>query len=353
MKKHVLGWVIFFLPFFHLFGNPVIAPQAMISEFKFNGAASWDLEITFQYTQPFFKNQYDSICVGNAQGFSRIRLDYIADSTILFVVTSDSLVKPLSFNSAKDIIRLYSYYKYLGVLRDSVIYGSLPKSTIDTLPVEYSISRIDWSRFVKCNHPSIGNKNDTTGTCGFLKGYLYNKNDSLITKGIFSLDYPLVLHADGSYSTSIYSRKIQYTTIGNTAGYNYITPPIDTLVLNINPGSTVNADIHLHGDYIVVGIQERKSNIAQSVSIFNYPNPFNLSTNFVVTVPSSLSNTPKQIHVYNALGQNIRSLEFTTQQQIRWDGTNYNGTVVSSGMYFYQLIIGTTKYRTGSMILLK
>ncbi len=69
----------------------------------------------------------------------------------------------------------------------------------------------------------------------------------------------------------------------------------------------------------------------------NYPNPFNASTTirFALPVDSKVG-----LKIYNVAGQLVKeySEEMTAGfKSITWDGTNMNGDVVASGVYFYKL----------------
>src|SRR5574341_1237914 len=69
----------------------------------------------------------------------------------------------------------------------------------------------------------------------------------------------------------------------------------------------------------------------------NYPNPFNDSTTIRFALPVS-SNV--SLKIYNVAGQLVKefSEEMTAgYKSITWDGTNMNGDVVASGVYFYKL----------------
>ncbi len=70
----------------------------------------------------------------------------------------------------------------------------------------------------------------------------------------------------------------------------------------------------------------------------NYPNPFNPTT----VIPYSTHTTTKvRIHVFNLMGQQIRTLIDEEQKpgnyKIMWDGNNALGKTVTSGIYFYRL----------------
>ncbi|MCK5125106.1 MAG: T9SS type A sorting domain-containing protein [candidate division Zixibacteria bacterium] len=70
----------------------------------------------------------------------------------------------------------------------------------------------------------------------------------------------------------------------------------------------------------------------------NYPNPFNLSTQIDFTL---LRQSSYSITIFNILGQVVRRWEddFVPAGNyiLTWDGTDENGSVISSGVYFYRL----------------
>jgi S-formylglutathione hydrolase FrmB len=73
----------------------------------------------------------------------------------------------------------------------------------------------------------------------------------------------------------------------------------------------------------------------------NYPNPFNPTTMIKYYLP----NTQRiELSVYNILGQKIQTLvngfQTAGSKSIIWDGKNYQGKSVSSGIYFYRIQSG-------------
>ena len=87
-------------------------------------------------------------------------------------------------------------------------------------------------------------------------------------------------------------------------------------------------------------------------SLQNYPNPFNPSTtiSFSVTQNSDFVN----LEIYNLKGQKIRQYSiFNNQSSITWDGTDSNSKPVSSGIYFYKLIVDKKVVANRKMLLIK
>jgi len=70
----------------------------------------------------------------------------------------------------------------------------------------------------------------------------------------------------------------------------------------------------------------------------NYPNPFNPETSIRFSLPKAAK---VEVNVYNAVGQNIRTLVSTTlaagSHAVVWDGLDDSGMRTASGVYFYSL----------------
>ena len=88
----------------------------------------------------------------------------------------------------------------------------------------------------------------------------------------------------------------------------------------------------------------------------NYPNPFNPITDIRYQIADSRSPIHTTLKIYNILGQEVRTLVDEVQEPgyytATWDGTNYHGNNVPSGIYFYQMTAGRF-LKTRKMIVLK
>lgn len=358
MKKIFFSCFLFILMPIKMFvGNPVVIPQAFISEIKFDVNNNWILEITFGYSKPYLQQEYDSICIETSNGFSRLNLDNIEDSTNLFVITFDSLFTPLTINRDGDRIKLYSYLSlgsWSELTKDSLVFGDYPDSYLDYLPDDYSIARLGYGfGFAKDKNPTIGIENDTIGTCGTLSGFIYDKNNILVTSGNFILDNPIYINSAGIFTTSVFARRVVFKfMINNYEPGHFQGVFMDTIKLNINPDSLYINDIHILTDFIV-GVEEKRIENTSLISITNYPNPFNTTTNFIITIPNELQSKPKEINIYNSTGEKIFSMNSGEKLTASWDGKDMMGNPVSTGIYYYQLVIGGKTLKNGKMILLK
>jgi hypothetical protein len=70
----------------------------------------------------------------------------------------------------------------------------------------------------------------------------------------------------------------------------------------------------------------------------NYPNPFNANTQISFALPQSGKT---RLEVFNILGQKVNTLvdEYMTAgyKTVNWDGRDFSGREVTSGVYFYRL----------------
>ncbi len=72
----------------------------------------------------------------------------------------------------------------------------------------------------------------------------------------------------------------------------------------------------------------------------NYPNPFNPTTEIQYTVPTGKVT----LEIFNVLGQKVKTLvnesKVAGTYKVTWDGTDFAGNRVASGVYFYKLRSG-------------
>lgn len=88
----------------------------------------------------------------------------------------------------------------------------------------------------------------------------------------------------------------------------------------------------------------------------NYPNPFNPSTIISFNIPNGLADKKVELNIINIEGELVKKLINEKlpagNYLIRWDGTNQNGKLSASGIYFYKINIGQKQF-VGKMNLIK
>ncbi|MCC7431846.1 T9SS type A sorting domain-containing protein [bacterium] len=83
----------------------------------------------------------------------------------------------------------------------------------------------------------------------------------------------------------------------------------------------------------------------------NYPNPFNPETKITYELPAK---TKAKLTIFNVLGEKVQ--EFLIEKpsgSVVWNGKNFSGKQVSSGIYFYKLETRNGFSQTKKMILMK
>ena len=94
------------------------------------------------------------------------------------------------------------------------------------------------------------------------------------------------------------------------------------------------------------GFTESDPNLPRSAVLYqNYPNPFNQNTVIKFYLPDiGYQPAAIQIIIYDILGRRVRSLVdeplYPGGHEVVWNGTDDAGRALSSGVYFYRLLIG-------------
>jgi hypothetical protein len=110
------------------------------------------------------------------------------------------------------------------------------------------------------------------------------------------------------------------------------------------------------------GVSVEEELVLPEMSLSNYPNPFNPTTEIRFQISDYESNESAEIEIYNLKGQKIKEfapslchpefIEGQGEMKVTWHGTDDSGKPVSSGVYFYKLKVGKTEM-TKKMLLMK
>jgi flagellar hook assembly protein FlgD len=94
------------------------------------------------------------------------------------------------------------------------------------------------------------------------------------------------------------------------------------------------------------------------VNLRNYPNPFNPSTTISFNLTTEIAEST-ELTIYNLKGQKIRNFDVILSgveaelNSITWNGDDSNGKPVSSGIYYYKLVVDDKVIDTKKMLLMK
>ncbi|MDH4223819.1 MAG: T9SS type A sorting domain-containing protein, partial [candidate division Zixibacteria bacterium] len=147
----------------------------------------------------------------------------------------------------------------------------------------------------------------------------------------------------------------RFLPLGNYQGYLKIHSRDKNHFLN-----TLSIPVSLEVD-TTTSVEFEASQIPHTFELGqNYPNPFNPKTTIQFQFRSLEFGVREPIRttlsIYNLLGQKVRTLldeeKIPGNYRVVWDGKDQQSNKVSSGIYFYQLIVGN-RIETRKMLLLK
>jgi len=93
----------------------------------------------------------------------------------------------------------------------------------------------------------------------------------------------------------------------------------------------------------------KNSNEVKEFKSSSYPNPFNPSTKINFYLPQ---NDAVTIEIYNELGAKIKTL-VSTSFNLGEHSVDFNGSNLSSGIYYYKISTGLSGTQINKMILVK
>ena len=135
-----------------------------------------------------------------------------------------------------------------------------------------------------------------------------------------------------------------------TWGSNAITPPYHPTA---DGGQVMFAELQI---VFPVGVVANEDDVTPTVTSMlnqNYPNPFNPTTTISFSLPAA---THANLSIFNVKGQLVKTLAngelgFGSHSYV-WNGTDNNGSAVSSGVYYYRLNAGN-QTETRKMVMVK
>jgi hypothetical protein len=378
MKKVIIFIISILFIQAQIRSNPVDNTAiAKLSELVFDDSTHWTMELLFPF-DGYQSSSTDSIIFRISNIEAKLKVTY-PDGIQIGVINADSLSVPLFINRNGDKIEIdtYSHRNSIQMLRqDLLIFGDYKGASVGKPVSGYSIIR----NFVKAERnplnidcltkkPSLGVFNDTLGLGALMKGNIYDNDNKPVTKlkgfpvfqeYYFEKDTPLTIYADGTYQTQIFRKFEKEMKDHLSVGINNFPGWSDTVAIepielkDIHPDTVVVQDIHLkNNEYVLSSVKNNVLPESEALILINYPNPFNSSTNFYIKVPEKLKRKQGDICIYNTSGRFVKKIILKEGLRSSWDGTNENGHMMPSGLYYYQLNIDKQMIKSCSMILLK
>jgi hypothetical protein len=369
--------------------NPIVLypPQAFISEVFFPGSAQWTMELEIYIPGYWLSgNNIDSIIIQSTSGRSKL-LSFPVNGYNLITINSDSLAVPLSINHSLDTIRVLTYinpqvvgFGFDPVYTHQLVFG-YPDCEIPQLNSGQSICARERQAgnplyFYLDNSPTVGNINDTIGATATLHGRFFDSRDNLIT---FSLndhsfvlspnaeeqtypDYPWWLFFpisqfefdnDGSFTTKVLARNATITKVENLEcsfcyyGTRLMTDlPCTPFSYNLEPGQTLEQDIHLSDSSFLAGYFDKKASSGSDITIVCSPNPVVSSGRFFITSPNSMKHL--ELKIFDVLGKLIKVVALPDDQK----ASIYisKADLGEAGTYVYSLFEKNICLRSGFII---
>jgi hypothetical protein len=170
-------------------------------------------------------------------------------------------------------------------------------------------------------------------------------NDSLTYSATLSNGNPL----PGWLSFNPITRTFSGTPVSTTNKLN----PLEIEVIASDPSHESGSCVFSLSVSNPTGVKENNGPFPKKLQLLqNYPNPFNPSTIISYYLANASHVT---LTIYNMLGQKIRTLQNEFQSSgeysVSWNGMDNSNKPVSSGVYFYKLLINDPNGETGNIIM--
>jgi hypothetical protein len=193
---------------------------------------------------------------------------------------------------------------------------------IELVRVEFSDRVANWD----FTHAQIDNEAKTVilGLISELVGTRANADLKVSAQGSASKIADLVFETEGDFQPRFETFTTKSPGHSLTFQYNDVNAPGGIQVREITPKFEVEAEFK-------ASVLPTEFALSQ-----NFPNPFNPSTSFSLSLPEA---SDYSLRIFNVAGQLVKSFDGHAEagvHEITWHGTNNQGARVASGVYFYR-----------------
>ncbi len=160
---------------------------------------------------------------------------------------------------------------------------------------------------------------------------------------VVEFDVTAAISGDGVYSFAISNNSRDVCKYHSKEGL--VSPE---LVVSTGSGSSSTSKVSPEPSSVSENEQEERSSqesgdtLPETLSLLNYPNPFNIETTIEYALPAKAR---VRLLIYNLRGQKIRELVDAIQQpgtkKAFWNGKNDSEIEVASGVYFVRINVGS------------
>ncbi|MEN8225395.1 MAG: T9SS type A sorting domain-containing protein [Bacteroidota bacterium] len=179
MRKQLFNLLLIFLFTQSVLANGVVYNRGMITELYFEPVGQWNVELRIEYLHHFDDTAFYLFSLADSA-----RLNFIPDSTGLYLLTQQDFGTTLYINPYGDILYIKSFGDYSSVkVTPNFIYGNMPGASVLAPVFGQSLVGIGWAGqyenyIVKDNVHSPGYETDPQR--GTLKGYTYDSLNNVL-----------------------------------------------------------------------------------------------------------------------------------------------------------------------------
>lgn len=312
--------------------NPIYT--SLLNELQFTGS-TWILELHGN------GQSLDGWSLQSRSGSAFFKIGIQLNPNTYQLITSDSLLTPLSIDQEGDSLILYSGVAVEGRL----VFGNSAFAGIAAPQPGQSIcfKEAAPSYYYLDNSPTPGQVNDSTNAMGTMEGIVRDSNGQVLQGArIYSSEWPagsyIQTDSNGRFLIHSYAHQM-YLTFTHPDCMNRDN------AIQIWPESTTTVNIVLNR---VSSVDERPDPLKNITLNQNFPNPFNPVTTISFTIPNAMFVMTK---IYDVYGREVGTL-MSEQLLAGPHSATWDASHVASGVYFARVFAGN-QVRTLRMILLR
>ena len=180
--------------------------------------------------------------------------------------------------------------------------------------------------------------------------------DTIFSEGIFRFQWsgqqsdPELGFAVTGITFSKTGQFLHFEADDTVAAIKFLRLSTDRTIISLKPNYPVLVDSDLNVVSCTVmplilesvtSVENQDGNsIIKLLEVNNYPNPFNLETQFVISFKGSIHWA--KLYVFDMLGRCVWAREFMVSEganYLKWRGIDYRGQPLCSGLYFYRITV--------------